>query len=152
VNADSEHACIYQSRRAIIVVSMDAVARGPWVTGTHISSHAPDVPDDVLGASLVDALNAALKNRPPVTDWKALGEPLFKAAGVRSWAALQKQNSLVAVQRERGTIRFSPCRNGGASGDDRGYKEIAEAVASIASSASPSEVGQAIRTALAQCR
>lgn len=79
-----------------------------------------------LGASINQALASSFAGVEHPSSWKGLATPRLAAAGVRSEATFQKQASLVSVNADGNTATFTPHRNGGATGPDKGYSPIDE--------------------------
>lgn len=79
-----------------------------------------------LGMAINHALDSYRNDVPHPTNWKGLSGPRLAAAGVRSEAALHKQASMISVTRTGNTVSFTPQRNGGATGADKGFHALDE--------------------------
>jgi hypothetical protein len=79
-----------------------------------------------LGTAINHALDSYRNGIPHPTNWKGLSGPRLAAAGVRSEAALHKQALMVEVTRAGNTLTFTPQRNGGATGNDKGFHALDE--------------------------
>lgn len=84
-----------------------------------------------LGASINQALASSLAGVEHPSSWKGLATPRLAAAGVRSEATFQKQASLVSVNADGKKATFTPHRNGGATGPDKGYSPIDECAVQV---------------------
>ena len=108
---------------------------------------------EVLGAAVADALAAgAVGVRTPSKDeYRALQAPLLEVAKVRSWSALQRSAALCNIWQTPGGVVVEPTRNGGNSGDDKGYHPLSDQSVTIAAESSPRELGLAVVAAFERC-
>jgi len=88
------------------------------------------LPTPVTAAELSRAINQALDSSHdgvahPLS-WKGLAAPRLAAAGVKSEATFQKQASLVSLIADGKTAIFTPHRNAGATGPEKGFSPIEE--------------------------
>lgn len=79
-----------------------------------------------LGKVINHALDQLRHGIPHPSDWKGSSRPRLVAAGLGSEAALHKQASMVDVTCDGETLTFTPQRNGGANGSDKGFHAIDE--------------------------
>lgn len=93
------------------------------------------LPTSVSAVELGEAINQALdKSHDGVAhplNWKGLAAPRLAAAGVKSEAAFQKQASLVSLITDGKTVAFTPHRNGGGIGPDKGFSPIDECAVTV---------------------
>lgn len=101
-----------------------------------------------LGEAVLRALAAARNDipHPLPSEWSALAKPLYKAAGVKSWATFVKGALFCNIREEGGNLYIEPNRNLGARG---GFQPIPDQNdLRIPASASAEEIGAAVRKAL----
>jgi hypothetical protein len=79
-----------------------------------------------LGKAINHALASSHEGIAHPLSWKELAAPRLAAAGVKSEAAFQKQSALVSVVCDGKTVTFIPHRNGGATGNGKGFLPIDE--------------------------
>jgi hypothetical protein len=119
-------AFIYKLPSRFVVCPVSTTTSGIGLTSEpYIVLLAP-----VSAVDLSNAINQALDSSHdgvahPVS-WKGLAAPRLASAGVKSEAAFQKQASLVSVVTDGRTATFTPHRNGGANGLDKGFVPIDE--------------------------
>lgn len=88
------------------------------------------LPNPVAAFELSKAISQALDGSHdgvahPIS-WKGWAAPRLVAAGVQSEATFQKQALLVSLVTDGSTVTFTPHRNGGANGPDKGFSPIDE--------------------------
>lgn len=115
---------VYFRTRDVVVHSQHLTTAGVWIAGLP----AIRIQREGLTTRLVDAVQEAVaKSSEGVlhpTDWKGVGGPVLQAAGVRSWSALARGSRLCGVTDSDGAIVVVPYRNGGTTGDGRGFHEL----------------------------
>jgi hypothetical protein len=104
-----------------------------------------------VGVAIERALSESAKAVPHPTDWKKAAAPRLIAAGLKSEAAFQRCLSLVQVSATDHEIRLVPARNGGPTGDSRGFHEIPTAAISLLKSAQQEAIGTAMLNAFKCC-
>lgn len=85
-----------------------------------------------LGKAIDQALDSSHDGVDHPESWKGLAAPRLASAGVKSEATFQKQASLVSVVTDGRTATFTPHRNGGANGPDKGFLPIDECAEQVA--------------------
>lgn len=75
----------------------------------------------------------------------------LRAAGVRSEKAFQTGARSLTVERQGHTIRIVPSRNGGSSGDVKGFHSLPELGMSVPLDSSVDELGAAVRACFERC-
>jgi len=125
---------------------------GFWVSSSHVRTLEVAVSDDVLGEALRSALASSRVEVPVPPRNAKLEDALFRAMGVRSRRAAMTgtRACIVTSESTHGDLRIEPQRNGGSSGEERGYRPIAEAALVLPGSSSATEVGRGVRSALAR--
>ncbi|MFQ3593046.1 MAG: hypothetical protein SNJ82_07635, partial [Gemmataceae bacterium] len=78
-------------------------------------------------------------------------QPLLNVAKIKSWNALQKSAKMIGVEMSDAELRIVPSRNGGTSGNDKGYHSLPEKAIILASACSNDELGSALEQAMALC-
>ena len=115
---------IYKLLSRFIVCPVNTTTSGIGLTSEpYIVLPAP-VSADELCKAINQALDSSHDDVPHPISWKGLAAPRLTAAGVKSEAIFQNQASLVSVTTDGKTVTFTPHRNGGASGLDKGFSPI----------------------------
>jgi hypothetical protein len=117
--------------------------------GQPVRRLAATASDDELGVAVRAALSASLRGiqTPRRDDYTPRLRALAKAAGVRTWTALEKAARLSTVWELRdGALRIVPHRHSGPLGT-AGYHELADAAFEFHES-SDSALGTAVRRAI----
>lgn len=119
-------ASIYKLPSRFIVCPVSTTTSGMGIT----SEPFIVLPMPVSAVELGKAINQAFDNfhdgiAHPLS-WKGFVAPRLAAAGVRSEASFQKQAALISVVADGKTVTYTPHRNGGASGPDKGFSPIDE--------------------------
>ena len=123
---------------------------GFWVFSGLVTALETSATDEKLGMAVLDALSASRVEVPvPPRDAK-LEAGLFRAMGVRSRRAAMSGTRACLVMRNppTGTLRIEPQRNGGSSGEARGYAPMPKLAVERPAESSASDVGGAVRAAL----
>jgi len=140
---------LYGLGDALVVETNDRTVAGYHVSSDRVSRLSAAVPDGVLGERILDALSRAREGVPasrPDVPARQRTKALVKAAGRRSYAAVIRDAVLVHVERDGERLRFTPTRNGGPTGPDRGFHRSHE---ELSSPIEPDEIGRTARAALA---
>ena len=107
--------------------------------------------DHELGMAIEAALFASTRTVPHPTDWKATSAPRLAAAGVKSERAFQLKSALVQVSKTPESVQVSPSHNGGATGDDRGFRPILGAEVNMSGMVGATELAVQVHKALTAC-
>lgn len=103
-----------------------------------------------LGVAINDALDSYRNDNPHPSNWQGLSRPRLAAAGVNSEAALHKQASMVQVTCDGNTLTCTPQRNGGATGNDKGFHAIDERAITL-NQPTEDAAGEAVLRAFSLC-
>lgn len=139
---------LYGLGDALVVETTDRTVAGYHVATDRVSRLSAAVPDAELGERILAALNRARDGVPasrPNVPARQRTKALVDAAGRRSYAAVVRDAVLVHVEREGERLRFTPTRNGGPTGPDRGFHRLHE---ELSSPSEPGEIGRTARAAL----
>lgn len=79
-----------------------------------------------LGKGINQALESSHHSVAHPVRWKGWAAPRLASNGVKSEATFQKHASLVSVLTDGRKATFTPHRNGGANGPDKGFLPINE--------------------------
>jgi hypothetical protein len=142
--------------RAAIHQLKDRFFIHPWqVTDEGLGVASPpyvalplDVDSATLGKAALDALNQAGGTVPHPTDWKAEAVSRLKAAGVRSEKAFQTRARYVSVERDANQLHIEPWRNGGTTGDSKGFAPLPHLAMTVEGNIPALDLGSMIRKAL----
>jgi hypothetical protein len=107
-----------------------------------------------LGSAIRRALLAFHADAPQpdfrAAGWKALSKARLHAAGVTSEGKYIKGSKLVHIDAASDSLVFTPTRNGGTTGPDKGYEELAAKMA-VSLRADDNHLGVALTEAWARC-
>lgn len=133
----------YLRRNRIIAHSESVTVAGVGIVSQPVFELATDNVVD-LGVAILEALQHSKSGvpHPAQTEWGKIGEPVLKAARVRSWRALVTSAKYVQVRIEPDCVVFTPTRN---LGPKDGFTELSGRERSSAPTAS--EVGTALLAA-----
>ena len=146
-------AMVYRRETRIFVEASDLTREleaGFWVSNGQVQALDDSASDRALGETVLAAL-ASCRVEVPVPERGAkLEAGLFRAMGVRSRRASMSGTRACIVTREppEGHLRVEPQRNGGSSGEDRGYLPMPELARELVADSAGAEVGRAVRDAL----
>ena len=125
---------------------------GFWVATGHVTELASHAADEELGLAVLHELRRSrVEVAVPPRDAK-LDAGLFRAMGVRTRRAAMSGTRACLVTRlpDTTTSRVEPLRNGGTTGDDRGYAIVEDQAIDLPANGTAEAVGKAVRTALAR--
>src|SRR5262249_2052270 len=144
-------ASAYEFADRLIVMADHRTDAGFWQAGEPVIRLPKAATEDALG----NAVRRALSEAPsvvPATHWKEharVRATLAQAAGFRSWAPFDRSARMCSLQEsDSGVLAVVPMRHGGTRGPDKGFHECPELTISVASDASLSAIGAAIRRGL----
>ena len=121
-----KRASIYKLPSRFIVCPVSTTTAGINITcEPYIVLWAP-IASLELSKAINEALDKSQNGIAHPQSWKGLAAPRLAAAGVKSEATFQKQASLVSLISDGKTVTFTPHRNGGATGNDKGFSPINE--------------------------
>ena len=129
-NAPTWIAAVYALPDAFVVVANHRTQAGFWLAGRPVTRLVSTATDAEIGSAVRAALSASRDGLPAPSraDYPVHLRDLATAAGVRTWAALEKAARLCAVEENAGGVRrVVPHRHGGTRGPDAGYHELPEA-------------------------
>jgi hypothetical protein len=147
----NKRASAYKLRDRFLVQTDQITTAGVWLAAPEYVCLGLDSPAEEIGKAFLSALEDSGQIVPHPTKWAGLAKPRLDAAGVKSEAAFQKGTQLVTVLRSQMETEIQPTRNGGASGDNRGFHDLPNKTIRLSNQASALEVGQAIIAAFASC-
>lgn len=148
-SSSDKSAAVYKHGRDYFVHAQSRTSAGFWIASMPATLVPVDSRVEDLGAAVVDALAGGAVDVPtPSSDeFRAMVAPVLAIAKVRSWSALQRSAALCNVWRTARGVVVEPTRNGGNSGDDKGYHPLSDRSIVIAADCSPAELGTAIAAA-----
>lgn len=136
---------VYQRRGKIYVQAQSRTTTGLLLVDGDVHVVDEDIPEGVLGETIVRSLGESRQIPHPKTT-KGLLDPLLKAMGVRSWRSLI-QGCWKADVAAGEVIEVESSRNLGAR---EGFAPILPA-RQLPASVSAAELGRAVRDALDRC-
>jgi hypothetical protein len=145
---------VYERPDRYIVCPQSRTRDGVWILDEPIVPMRSPVSTSLLGDAVLAALEASRVDvqHPESSQLRPRIAPFLRAAGVRSYAALQREARLVVVSRTETQVSVVPCRNRGATGPDRGYEEISGDAMAIERDPSSESMGSAVVAAFKKCQ
>jgi hypothetical protein len=138
---------VYVLPDAFVVAANHRTQAAFFLVGRPITRLPRHATDAELGAAARAALDGGRNGAPTPkrAEYMPYLRELAVAAGLRSWAALEKLAQLCNIEQATdGTLRVVPHRHGGARGPDAGYHEL-ENAAFEAPSSDDAAIGAAVR-------
>jgi hypothetical protein len=138
----------------IIIETQDQVKDGFWIVTDRISILPPDSEDEQLGENIIRHLELSKVNVPNPKGqegFKKIRDNYKKATGLKTQKAQMDRARYLSIARENNKFEFSPTANGGASGEQRGYRYKPEENVEISQSMTPAELGQQVRMLWLRC-
>ena len=147
-------AMVYRRESRFFVEASDRTRQreaGFWVSNGQVRMLDDAVSDHTLGDTVLAAVASSRLEVPVPERGAKLEAELFRAMGVRSRRASMSGTRACIVTRESpdGRLRVEPQRNGGSSGEDRGYRPMPELARELPADSTAAELGRAVREALA---
>jgi hypothetical protein len=119
-------ASIYKLQSRFIVCPVSTTTSGVGLTSEPYIVLPTPASAVEMGRAINQALDSSYDGVAHPISWKGLAAPRLAAAGVKSEPTFQKQASLVSLIADGKTVTFTPHRNGGANGPDKGFSPIDE--------------------------
>jgi len=144
-------AAIYARQNDFVIQPESRTTFGVWIGWEPVQVLGRETEMTTVGQAIRDALVASRDGVVHPTDWKAVLQPLFKGAKIKSWNAMQKSAKMVGIEMSDAELRIVPSRNGGTAGDDKGYHSLSEKAIVLAGDCSAEQLGSALSQALELC-
>jgi hypothetical protein len=109
----------------------------------------------LVGSAILEAL-LAFQPSVPVPDyrspeWKAHQLALFRAAGVKSARQFESGSKAVLIETARKNLHFTPSRNGGSTGPNKGHHFLLERMVETPLGIDPEALGLTLAEVWARC-
>jgi hypothetical protein len=144
-------AAVYFRKHDVIVHSLNRTTTGASIAG----APAFRIKREELATALVGAVREALRQSMEgvahPTVWNEIGAAVLQAAGVGTWAALERTSFLCYVDTCDDGLRIVPTRNGGTMGRDRGFHELPDLEINVPAAAIDDGLVQALLRAAELC-
>ena len=137
-----QYASIYKFPNFFVVCPTSKTTAGLLITVEPYMVLSNPVSSLELGEAVRRVLAESRQDIAQPTDWKALASPRLAAAGVKSEASFQKRAQLVTASFDGTALTITPHRNGGTTGDQRGFHPIEEHTRHVIET-SPEAIGSA---------
>ena len=144
-------ASIYRLKDRLLVHANSRTTAGVWMATEPFLPFPLDSSPSDIGNAVSLALAASLDKVPHPNDWRATSGPRLSAAGVRSERSFQASAALVTITRNETGYVIEPHRNGGASGDSKGFHPLPKLQRSMGMNCNLETIGSAIIEALSLC-
>jgi hypothetical protein len=142
---------VYLHPDALILYALGQVPAGFLVSIPPVFRLPAFGAPDLVGRTLREALAGYQSPFPQPSDRKAHRAAFLKATGVRSWRKLEGSSRMCSIEEGDAEITFTPWRNGGSHGPNKGFQPFGAAPITCAKSVSDAALGAALLDALAKC-
>ena len=152
---NGEKSCVvYFLDDSFLVHPLSKTVDGIWIFQGPAERLERKCGDEELGRAVIDALARSKLEIPQPFDWSVFNEESTRA--LEEWAIpsfhwLQRKASQCCVEGRSGKLAIQPTRNGGVSGEKRGFKPIVEARMVLTPEITEYQLGAAIRQADYAC-
>jgi len=144
-------AAVYRLRDRVFMHPWQRTTLGLGIASEPYVSLPLDAGDAELGAAVLNALSLSRGTLPHPESPRGLQAARLKAAGVRSEKAFQSDALSLTVELLDRTIRIVPSRNGGTSGESKGFHGLPDRSVSLPFDAGARELGAAICECFERC-
>jgi hypothetical protein len=141
---------VYQHSEVLILHAFQQLGGGPDMATIPVARLSLLTPVDEIGGILRNMLLAYQITTRPLSNWQAMQTQFLQATGFRSWRALEKSAKMCWIEEIDDRIIFTPLRNGGTKGPQKGFQPFGAAEITVARNISNEELGQTLLTALSQ--
>jgi hypothetical protein len=145
-------AAVHQLKDRILVHPWQQTDMGVGIASEPYVAIPLEVDNEQLGKSILDALGDSGRTVPHPTVWKGQDASRLKAAGVKSERAFQDGARYVRIERTQGGFLIEPSRNGGTTGDKKGFEPLPARAIALDAGASTADLGKAVRRGLDSCK
>ncbi len=142
---------VYLHPAALILHAMGRVPAGFQISIPPVFRLPVAPAPELVGHTLRCALAAYQPAFPQPNDWRSQRTDFLKSAGVGSWSKLEGSSRSCWIEESDGELRFTPLRNGGSRGAQKGYQPFGAAPIVCPAGASDEALGGALLAALAKC-
>jgi hypothetical protein len=142
---------MYARQNDFVIRPESRTISGVWIGWEPVQVLTCETDMTSLAQAIQSALATSREGVAHPVDWKAVSQPLFKAAKIKSWNALQNSAKMVGIEMSDAELRIVPSRNGGTSGDDKGYHSLPEKAIVLTAGCSEEQLGSALSQALEFC-
>lgn len=151
--ADTPHtAGVYAKPGLLLVHSVRTTTAGVGLPGLDVHRIAAPFSAELIGAAARAALDSYQHDVPHPKDWTGVGRDFLAACHARSWKALESDARFCGIELSvEGQIRLSSTRNGGSSGDQRGFQPNGAPDRILSGNVTNSELGLAILDTIENC-
>ncbi|HEX5515847.1 MAG TPA: hypothetical protein VFY81_15720 [Gammaproteobacteria bacterium] len=140
---------VYFHPDAWIVHAQHRTTAGVLLHGAPVFRLPTDATSAELGRAVRDALAGYRDGIPHPATWKGIGTEFLKLAGFRSWRSLREQSKSCWIAESDSDLTFTPLRNGGSAGKQKGFQPFGASPLKARSSFSDEEIGQVLKDAIA---
>jgi hypothetical protein len=141
-------AVVYKRGDTYYIHSSSKTTAGVWIaTAPFLKIEANSTPS-VIGAAVLQALDASHNLIPHPTSWRGLISPLLELGGVRSWATFVKHSKCLNVEADGERLRLIPNRN---LGSKEGFEPSTNKTVELSFPSSPDRTGLALEEAMGLC-
>lgn len=143
---------VYAKPGLLLVHSVRTTTAGVGLKGLDVHRIAAPFSAEVVGAAARAALASYQHDVPHPKDWTGVGRDFLSVCHVRSWKALESDARFCDIELSvEGVIRLSSTRNGGSSGDQKGFQPNGAPDRVLSGNFTDGELGAAILATIADC-
>ncbi len=147
-----QRASLYQRGERILTYPEHQTVAGFYISGEPYEAVA-DLDPQSVGEAVLRALEDSRTGVAELApdEWGALARRRLEAAGARSESAFMRGAKLVSIERRAELLQIIPHKNGGASGNERGFLALEECASTVSVCSREASVGAACVEALSKC-
>lgn len=143
---------VYAKPGLLLVHSMRTTTAGVDIVDLDVHHLPAPFAAAAVGAAARVALAAHQHDVSHPTDWAEVSRGFLSACHVRSWKALESDARFCGIELSLdGTIRLSSTRNGGRSGDEKGFQPNGAPDSLLSANVTDGEFGEAILATIENC-
>ncbi|WP_211831189.1 hypothetical protein [Kistimonas asteriae] len=141
---------IYERKGSLFLGANQQTTAGVWLdAGPYFTCSSSDE-EATIGSLCLQALEHSKSGVPHPKTHSGMTKPLLLAAGVKSYRTFIKGTKMCMLSASD-KYEITPCRNGGSTGNEKGFHEIAEKTQYLQQASNVSQLGKAVIQALIAC-
>lgn len=137
-------ASVYRLKDRVLAHANVRTETGLWIATEPFLQLPLDADEIAIGAAVHSLLQATTVPIPDQVNWRSMAKRRLIAAGVRSERAFMSRAHLVEVVRSDTGYVIESTRNGGSTGDDRGFHPLPAERSSLQLECTTQELGAAV--------
>ena len=142
------HAGAYLHPDGFILFAQHRATSGVLLSAPPVVRLGLDTSAGALGIALRQVLEAYQEGVPHPGDWREAAATMLEATGYRSWRALEGPARCCWIVETQTGFVFTPLRNGGSRGDQKGFQPFGAEPIGAAIDATDEQLGETLKAAL----